>query len=89
MGISNLKLFLTGTTMLTILVSLGLLHHAILNENKDYEYASYGMFIASISVFGVLLINESCRSSVRSIFKHKEVLSAELNEYFGIINERM
>lgn len=47
------------------------------------------MFIASISVFGVLLINESCRSSVKSIFKYKEVLSAELNEYFDIVNERM
>ncbi len=74
MGIGNLKLFLTSVTMVTIIVSLGLLHHAILNENKEYEYASFGMFIASICVFGVLLLNESFRSSGKSIFKHKEVL---------------
>ena len=70
------------------LIFLALISHGILNENHEYEYAAYGLIIASLLIFGVLTLFESYRDSKSSVFKFKKVLEEDMSDFCLRVNQK-
>lgn len=67
--------------MMIIIAFFVVMYFAILNENKEYEYISYGLIIAGFLIFSLLTAYESLRSSKSSVFKYKDVVTEEIGEF--------
>ena len=80
-GISKYKIFLSSLSMMIIIAFFVLMYYAILDENKEFEYISYGLIISGFLIFSLLTAYESLRSSKSSVFKYKDVVTEEIGEF--------
>lgn len=84
MGIEKYKVFLSflsGSLLALFLVFLTL---SILKEQRDFEYSSYGLVSAGLSIFTFLMLYEAFRNSKNNIFRFKDVLKEHLEELCDI-----
>jgi hypothetical protein len=87
LGISKYKLFLSAISMLAILIFLVLIYFAMINENQEFEYISYGFVTAGLVIFSLLTAYEAERNSKQSVFKFKEIMAEQLFVFFDKENE--
>jgi len=57
---------------------------SILKEQRDFEYSSYGVVSAGLSIFTFLMLYEEFRNSKNNIFRFKDVLKEHLEELCDI-----
>ena len=57
---------------------------AILSDNLEFEYSSYGVVSSALGIFIFLTIYEAFRNSKNNIFRFKDVLKEHLEELCDI-----
>ena len=80
LGIEKSKIFLTFLSVSLVSLFLVFLTLAILHENREFEYSSYGLVAAGLTIFTFLTLYECFRNSKNNIFRFKEVLKEHLDE---------
>jgi len=80
MGIEKYKYFLTFLSASLIILFTVFLALSTLKENREFEYSSYGVVSAGMSIFSLLTIYEALRNSKNNIFRYKDVLKEHLEE---------
>jgi hypothetical protein len=87
LGIEKFKYFLTFLSASLIILFYVFLILSILHENREFEYSSYGVISAGLSIFSFLTLYECFRNSKNNIFRFKEVLIEHLVELCEIQSE--
>ena len=83
-GIEKYKVFLSflsGSLLTLFMVFMTL---SILKEQRDFEYSSYGVVSAGLSISTFLMLYEAFRNSKNNIFRFKDVLTEHLEELCDI-----
>jgi steroid 5-alpha reductase family enzyme len=79
-GIEKYKYFLTFLSWCLIILFMVFLSLALLNGNREFEYSSYAIVIAAMTIFSVLTIYEACRDSKNNVFRFKDALRDHMIE---------
>ena len=79
-GIDKYKIFLVALSASLLILFLIFLSLSILQENREFEYSSYGVVSAGLAIFSFLTVYEASRNSKNNIFRYKDVLREHLEE---------
>jgi len=84
MGIEKYKVFLSFLSGSLVTLFLVFITLSILKEQRDFEYSSYGVVSAGLSIFTFIMLYEEFRNSKNNIFRFKDVLKEHLEELCDI-----